>query len=80
MKKLFLLFTLILLLGCTEQERAKNFGGTMEFELKPNEELINITWKDNQMWVLTRDTIANQFYFRESSSYGMWEGEVIIKK
>ena len=51
----------------------------MTLELKPNEKLINITWKESQMWVLTEDTVTHYKYFREKSSWGIWQGEVIIK-
>lgn len=82
MKKLIgllLLTILILGSGCTENSRARQFGGKQEIQTKPNEVLINITWKDNDMWVLTKDTLTGIQYFRESSSWGVWEGEIVIK-
>lgn len=75
----FLIGWSICLTSCTENSRARNFGGKQEFALKPNEMLINVTWKDDDMWVLTKDTITNVQYFRESSSFGIWEGEIVIK-
>jgi len=79
-KVIILLATLIIitLSSCTERQRAKDFGGTSTCKLKKNEVLINITWKDSDMWVLTEDTITHQKYFRESSSWGIWNGEVEI--
>lgn len=81
MKKLFLLLTIsiALLSSCTKNQRARNFGGTEEIKMKPNEKLINVTWKETNMWVLSKDTVTNISYFRESSSFGVWEGEIIIK-
>jgi hypothetical protein len=85
MKKLncknILAFVLILTLftSCTKNERVKYFGGKDEIKLKDNEILINITWKESDMWVLTLDTTTNIKYFRESSSWGVFEGEIIIK-
>lgn len=79
MKRILLLLFLVLLLGCTENARVKHFGGKMKVTIPKNERLINITWKESQMWVLTQDTISNQFHFREHSSFGIWKGEVTIK-
>lgn len=72
------LFT-ILITSCTQNERAKSFGGSEEITLKPNEKLINVTWKNSDIWILTEDTITHLSYFREKSSFGIWEGEIIIK-
>lgn len=76
--------TAILLLAaalssCTDNQRARKFGGKEEISLKPNEKLINITWKESNMWVLTEDTTTHIKYFRESSSWGIWQGEIVIK-
>lgn len=80
MKKLFIVSFLIMLIGCTSNQRARTFGGKEEIILKPNEKLINITWKESDMWVLTEDTITHIFYFREKSNWGVWEGEISVKK
>ena len=65
--------------GCTDNQRARKYGGKEEISLKPNEKLINITWKESNMWVLTEDTTTHIKYFRESSSWGIWNGEIVIK-
>ena len=64
--------------SCTENERAKKFGGTMKVEISNKEKFINITWKGEDLWILTQDTITKKFYFREDSPYGIIQGEVII--
>lgn len=82
MKRLFallLLAVLFITIGCTPQSRARNFGGTENVQLKPNEVMINVTWKDDNLWILTKDTLTGSQYFRESSSWGVWEGEIIIE-
>lgn len=65
--------------SCTDNQRARKYGGKEEIKLKQNEKLINITWKESNMWVLTEDTATHIKYFRESSSWGIWQGEIIIK-
>jgi hypothetical protein len=84
MKKLTLILsTSIVLISCTGQQMAKQYGGKTTINLTPNERLINITWKDdNSLWILTKnDTTQPQEYkFKENSAFGLIEGEVIIKE
>ncbi len=80
MKKLFVIAIAALsLASCTDNERARRFGGTEEVELKPNEVVLNVTWKENEMWICTKDTVSGVVYFREKSSWGVMEGTVILK-
>lgn len=80
MKKLFVLLVgVVALASCTENERARRFGGTEEVTLKPNEIVLNVTWKQNEMWICTQDTTTGVTYFREKSSWGVMEGTVILK-
>ncbi len=65
--------------SCTDNARARRWGGTEELKLKTNEVVLNVTWKENQMWICTKDTTTNVVYFREKSSWGVMEGTVIIK-
>jgi hypothetical protein len=67
------------LMSCTENQRARSFGGTETFNLKPNHIVLNVTWKKDDMWICTKDTIKNIVYFHEKSSFGLMEGQVIIK-
>ena len=80
MKKLFVLaLGVIALASCTENERARRFGGTEEVTLKPNEVVLNVTWKESEMWICTQDTTTGVTYFREKSAWGVMEGTVILK-
>lgn len=80
MKKIFIISSLALLFAsCTENIRARKFGGTEEVKLKPNEKVLNVTWKETQMWILTQDTVTGITYFREKSSLGIVEGVVVFK-
>lgn len=77
---LFVLF--FCLCSCTKNERVKRFGGNMEIVLKSNEKLVNITWKDNDLWVLTcpgdENFVPKTYTFDEKSKYGILEGSIII--
>jgi hypothetical protein len=80
MKKYILIILILTFFqSCTSNQRAKSFGGKQKIELKPNEKLLTITWKEDDMWMLTIDTISSIKYFRESSSFGIWNGEISIK-
>lgn len=78
-KVLFCISVILLISSCTENDRARNYGGTEEIKLNRNEELVTMTWKETNLWVLTKDTTTGISYFREHSSWGVIEGEIIIK-
>lgn len=89
MKRKNLVLLLILIMGlmitsCTEQERAKSFGGTMTTEIAADQKLVNVTWKENELWILTRPRkpgeVPETYQFYEESAWGMWEGTVYIKE
>ena len=79
---LFLLMLLIAIVvgvsSCTESERAKNFGGKEDITLKPSEQFVNATWKHDNLWLVTKDTLTNEYIMREKSS-NVWEGEIRIQ-
>lgn len=68
--------------SCTENERAKQFGGTMKVDLPTNTEFVNATWKNDELWYIHRprkegetiDTITMQ----EDSVFGLVEGKVLF--
>lgn len=64
------------LFSCTANERARNFGGTETVKLPKNRVLVNCTWKQDDLWLLTKDTITGKMHFNEKSSWGMMEGEI----
>lgn len=84
MKKLLLLATLatICLTSCTQQERAKDWGGNATIELPKGQKLITCTFKDHDIWYLTRPMTskdsAESYMFGESSSWGIFQGTVTI--
>lgn len=72
----------LLLCGCTEQSVTREFGGSMELELPANQKLEEITWKNDNLWYLTRpmreDEEAETHVFQASSSWGVFEGTVTV--
>lgn len=81
MKK-FLIVLLLFFIASCDNIGAKSFGGTMTVELKPNRKLVNATWKDANLWYLTRvmeyGEEAEKYEFKEISNFGTFEGTVIF--
>ncbi len=80
----YLLGIVFLFTSCTENSRAKKYGGTATIELPKNVKLINVTWKDEELWYLHRprrdgETIET-YSFKENSKWGLIEGEVIFQE
>lgn len=87
MKKILLITTIIGatlfgLTGCTAQQSARYYGGSMTLELEPNQKLEEITWKDDSLWYLTRpmtdNDAAETHTFQESSSWGVLKGAITV--
>jgi hypothetical protein len=76
---------IVLLSSCTENERARSFGGTQTIDLPVKTKLVNVTWKEGAtMWILTRPMRENEtaetLTFSEKSNFGVMEGSVIFKE
>ena len=67
--------------GC-DQYAARNFGGTMTIELEANKKLEMITWKEGNLWYLTKpmtaDDVPETHTFQADSLWDVVEGTVII--
>lgn len=81
-KLLIPILATVLCVGCTANERARNFGGTETINIEPNYKVETVTWKQTDLWVLTRpmkkDEVAETLVFKEKSSFGMLEGKIIL--
>ena len=77
-KVLAIALVAISLASCTENSRVKNWGGEGTINLPKGRKLVNVTWKETQIWYLTRPMdstdVAQTYQFHEESSYGMMEG------
>ena len=87
MKKILAIALLSLtLVSCTDNQNAAKFGGTKTINLPAGEKLENITWKISDsnvsLWYLTTKRDPSEapktHTFKESSSYGVMQGKVII--
>lgn len=73
-----------LLRACSAQSITKNWGGEMDVSLEPNQKLVEVTWKDDSMWFLTKEMtdvdIAENYKFYEKDVMGILEGCVNISE
>ncbi len=73
---------LIALLACTDNQRSRAFGGTMEIKVPCDQSVFDVTWKGENLWYAVQpgreNWVPERKHFKEYSSYGMVEGEVIL--
>ena len=87
MKKIYLLLSLLTILSfssCTEQERARNFGGKIEIEVPAGYKVTSATWKESELFYfmepMEEGYVPTEKKFVENSCYGFWESEVVFKE
>ena len=84
MKKIMLigLIALTAAAGCGRNNMTRTFGGEKTIELDPGRKLEEITWKDADIFLLTRpmreDEKPETHTFTEMSNWGIFEGTVTI--
>ena len=70
------------LTGC--KSVAKKMGGTISIDVPKGQKVIEATWKDSDVWYLTRpmreDEKPETFTFQEDSNFCIIEGKVIFKE
>lgn len=83
MKKLIgllLIASIMFATSCTENTRAKKYGGTMTVDLPKGMKLENVTFKDDEIWYLMRPMRPGEnpetHSFHEDSKYGLMQGTV----
>jgi len=71
----------LLLLSC-QNTGTKTYGGKSEIKINNKEKFVNITWKDNDLWILTRPRKEGEqpekYWFYEKSNFGLAEGQLTI--
>lgn len=89
MKKFFTMLGLFLIAtmlstSCTDNIRVKGYGGTATIDLPVGQKLVNVTWKNADLWILTRPArtgeLPETYSFSEKSTFGVFEGTYILKE
>jgi len=75
------LVALVMLTSC-ENLVTRNFGGSQTIELEKGQRLVEITFKDNDLWILTEpmdsDYVPKTKTFYEDSNLGVMQGKITI--
>jgi len=82
---IFTLAAIFTLSSCTKNERVKRFGGSASIDIPADQQFVNATWKENDLWIVTKtrtsvDTVYSQYQFGENSSWGILEGTYTINE
>jgi hypothetical protein len=75
------MLSLVMLTSC-ENLMTRNFGGSQEIKLDKGQRLVKITFKDNDLWILTEpmdsDYVPKTKTFYEDSNLGVMQGKINI--
>ena len=67
------------LASCTQQQVAKQWGGTAKVDLPTGKKLVTVSWESTHLWYLLRDAKPGEkpetLPLKESSSFGLMQGE-----
>lgn len=70
--------------SCTENQRARTFGGTTVIEVERGQKVMMATWKDEDLFYMTEEMdstyVPHNKTLVESSSFGLIESKVIFKE
>jgi hypothetical protein len=68
--------------GCTGRVGGGDYGRTFAVKLRPGEKLVTASWRETDLWVLTRGArpgeVPESYVFRELSRTGWFEASVTI--
>ena len=82
MKKVILVLAIAMMFSCTENSRAKRFGGEAKLDVPCGQKVINITWKESELWYSTIPMEAGYVpvthTFREESNFKIMEGSYLL--
>lgn len=57
----YLMFFAVFLTACTDNDMARSFGGSMQLDLPCDQKLVDITWKETELWYATRPMREGEF-------------------
>jgi hypothetical protein len=70
--------------SCTSNERARKWGGSSTIDLLPGQKLVNVTWKEANLWILTRAAKPGErpetLVFTEDASWGVLNGKITFQE
>jgi hypothetical protein len=83
-KKIFVIGCLSLLCSCTENVRARQYGGTMTVNVPCGKKVFNTTFKNADFWYSVRPMKEGEepetVEFIEDSNFGILNGKIILRE
>lgn len=68
--------------GCTANVRTRSFGGEQSIALACDTKLVTVTWKETNLWYVTRPMRADETpetsSFQEDSNFGLMQGRIAL--
>ena len=72
----------VVVVSSCENFATRNLGGSQTIELEKGQRLVEITFKNNDLWILTEpmdsDYVPKTKTFYEDSNFGVMEGKISI--
>ena len=85
MKKILLIMAAVLsmvAISCTQNQRARNLGGTMEVKVKPGYKVTMATWKNDDLFYMIEEMdssyVPKKKVLVEDASFGILETKVVF--
>ena len=79
---MFPLMVAVLMLTSCENLVTREFGGSQTIKLEKGQRLVEITFKDHDLWILTEpmdsDYVPKTKMFYEDSNFGVMQGKITI--
>ena len=74
----------LLVSSCTDNQRARAWGGTVDVRVTPGQKVIGATWKNSDLWIIHRPMrdgeVPEVVTMTESSNFVIMEGHVVIRE
>lgn len=83
MKKiLILIIASLAFMSCTDNARAKVFGGITSIVIDEGRKVVTASWKESGLWILTEpmkpEDSPRTLEYVEKSNLGLMEGKIIL--
>lgn len=79
---IFVIVACHLFTGCTQNQRAKHWGGTQTIVLPTGQKFVGVTWEETHLWYAYRAMRTNEtpetVTLQEQSSWGLIQGKVVF--
>ena len=83
-KFLLIVIAVVSFTGCTEQIRARQFGGNIDIDVPAGYKVTSATWKECDLFYfiepMEEDYEPKKKFFVESAAFGIMESQITFKE